>query len=237
MIVFGGDTGAFSALNDAWALHLTPGSEAWTPLTPTGTPPDARALHFAVFDPLGKRMIVFGGRSSGILGTTSYDDLYALNLPDTGTPSWELLSPSGIGPTARSGAFGVMDMGANRVVSGFGTDGILDYPETYTLDLSGIAWMPVGSVPTTSGRSSASAALDTIHQRVLVFGGRDASGGFNDLFAFDLGTGAWLPLAPEGASPLPLSGASMVFEPVLGRAVLFGGRDDASVLDGLYQLR
>jgi hypothetical protein len=237
MLVFGGDTGAFSVLNDVWALDLTQGAEAWTALNPTGTPPSARAESLAVFDPVGKRLLVFGGRDAGLLGATHFSDVHALNLPDAGTPSWELLSPGGVGPTARAGTFGVLDAGGNRVVAGFGTDGTLYYPETYTLDLTGSAWAPVLSSPVTSGRAGACAALDSNRQRVLVFGGRGATDFYDDLHAFDLGTGSWSSLVPEGASPGPRSRASMVFDPVLGRAVIFGGLSDSAVLDGLFQVR
>ena len=61
MIVFGGFNGA--NLNDSEALDLSqPGSESWIRLSPVGTEiPPARSEHIAIYDPVGQRMIVYGG--------------------------------------------------------------------------------------------------------------------------------------------------------------------------------
>src|SRR5262245_6817455 len=66
MIVFGGiETG--DDLSTAWSTRLWSldfsGTPVWSELHPTGTPPAPRAYHSAVYDPNGKRMIVFGGGS------------------------------------------------------------------------------------------------------------------------------------------------------------------------------
>ncbi|GEM_PF-2962718 len=240
MIVFGGDNGALGVLDDVWALSLdTPGAEAWDSLAPSGVSPDARALCLAVYDGAGDRMIVFGGRGAQGLDPPQFEDLWALNLPSSGSPSWEALSPGGTGPTARSGLFGVLDPASRRMVAGFGSSGTLSLPDTYLLDVSTTTWTPVFSVPTTTGRGRSAATLDSIRGRVLVFGGGDTSASFDDLFAYDLGAGSWSSLSPEGSGPSPRSAASLVFDPVEGRSILFGGADLAStsVYGDLFALR
>src|SRR5262245_2393823 len=98
MVVFGGvehhedGTTAFSAR--VWALTLF-GTPAWTELAPIGGPPAARQFHSAVYDPNGKRMIVFGGApSSGPL----VKDVWTLSL--IGSPVWTQVTLVG-GPAAR----------------------------------------------------------------------------------------------------------------------------------------
>jgi hypothetical protein len=80
LLVFGGEDGS-QDYNDVWALSLdpTPGSEAWTQITPTGTPPAARDSHCAVYDAANKRMIVYGGFT--MFPSTPFTDIWALSLP------------------------------------------------------------------------------------------------------------------------------------------------------------
>lgn len=63
MVVFGGLE--FFAIelrptNDTWALPLK-GSPTWTKLEPTGTLPEPRGRHPAIHDPVGDRLVAFGG--------------------------------------------------------------------------------------------------------------------------------------------------------------------------------
>jgi len=68
MVVFGGwissGGGVGTYFNDVWVLHNAnglSGAAAWKPLTPTSSPPEKRELHSAIYNPLTKRMVVFGG--------------------------------------------------------------------------------------------------------------------------------------------------------------------------------
>ncbi|MHC5081118.1 MAG: Kelch repeat-containing protein, partial [Planctomycetota bacterium] len=235
MIVFGGDDGALGVLNDVWAFDLTTGT--WAPISTLGTPPNARALHAALFDPSGSRMFVFCGRGPFSLTSTQFDDLYTLNFPAAGLPTWQSLTASGTSPGLREGLFGILDSGANRIVAGFGNAGGLYLPDTYTLDLATNAWSLVLSVPTSTGRGSAAVTLDTLHQRLLIFGGASTTEAYDDLFTYDLGAGTWSTLTPEGSGPSPRSGATMIFDPVGDRGILFGGGDLTSTNGDLFQLR
>jgi hypothetical protein len=63
MVIFGGWDGSdplSSFLNDAWALSLTLGPH-WNQLSPDGVLPPGRNGMTAAFDPLGDRLVVFGG--------------------------------------------------------------------------------------------------------------------------------------------------------------------------------
>lgn len=75
MIVFGGwDSGDSigSFLNDTWTLWLT-GIPTWTEMDPSGEIPAGRDAMAAAYDPLGDRMVVFGGWSgASMLGDTQF---------------------------------------------------------------------------------------------------------------------------------------------------------------------
>lgn len=90
MVVFGGniDESTEQLVNDAWELSLgTPGTEAWTQLTPAGTAPTVREDHAAAFDPVQDRMIVFGGHTTGGGG---------MDLNDTWMLSFDTTAPGAI---------------------------------------------------------------------------------------------------------------------------------------------
>jgi hypothetical protein len=80
MVVFGGNLGASSNLNDVWALSQA-GTPAWTQLTPSGTPPSTRNAHSAIYDPVRDRMEVFGGTTSA--NNTNLNDVWALEWKTT----------------------------------------------------------------------------------------------------------------------------------------------------------
>ena len=60
VVLFGGRGTGF--VNDCWAYN--PAMQTWTELHPSGTPPAARAGGAAAYDPVGHRLIVFGGSTS-----------------------------------------------------------------------------------------------------------------------------------------------------------------------------
>ena len=85
MIVFGGS--GPEELNDVWALSFE-GTPTWSRVETSGVPPSPRYGHAAVIDPVGDRMIVFGGSSGG-------DETWALGLGNAG---WNQFSFTGSTP-------------------------------------------------------------------------------------------------------------------------------------------
>ncbi len=63
LVVFGGLTEDGTTANDVWALDLT-GSPMWYELFPTGLRPAPRWSAASGYDPIGHRMVVFGGQSA-----------------------------------------------------------------------------------------------------------------------------------------------------------------------------
>ena len=107
IVMFGGDGGPF--LDDVWALNLSGSDPVWEQLHPTGSAPSPRREHSAIYDPVGDRMIVYGGFDGARRG-----DVWALEL--AGTPSWSLLVSATPPPASRSGHIAIYDALRKRMV-------------------------------------------------------------------------------------------------------------------------
>jgi hypothetical protein len=98
--------------------------------------------------------------------------------------------------------------------------------DVWALSLAGTptwtALSPTGTPP--SARGSHSAIYDPVRDCMVVFGGGDASGLRNDVWALSLaGTPAWTEVFPTGAPPSVRGDHSAVYDPVRDRMLVFGG--------------
>ena len=221
MVVFGGWDDYFR--NDVWALSLS-GSPVWTQLVPNGEPPQERGGHTAIYDPVRDRMLVFGGIGET---NTRQNDVWALSL--SGNPTWTLLAPIGIPPSARHLHTAIYDPVRDQMVV-FG-GGLLN--DVWVLSLSGSpAWTqldPAGTKP--SGRGAHSAVYDQVRDRMVVFGGSDGTSR-NDVWALSLsGSPAWTQLSPSGTKPTGRLYHTSIYDPVRDRMVMFGGYDSSACND------
>lgn len=164
MITFGGHP---DYLNDTWALNLS-GAPSWAQVSPVGPPPPARWGHSLIYDPVGDRVIVFGG--IGLSG--NLNDVWALNLATT--PTWVQLSPSGTAPNARRGMSSVYDPTVPRMLMFGGISAFGSQNDLWELSLSGATeWSqlaPVSGPP--AGRGHAGAILQPARARIILYGGR-----------------------------------------------------------------
>ena len=97
LIVIAGFDGSFRG--DVWTLSLD-GDPVWTRLAVNGPQPAVRMEHAAIYDPVGDRVLVFGGQSVIPYYDVWLDDVWELSL--AGTPTWTLLEPDGGRPGPRS---------------------------------------------------------------------------------------------------------------------------------------
>jgi hypothetical protein len=117
MLVFGGvfyDSTEYyfnteQHFNDVWALSLD-GTPDWSALVPAGTPPSARSGQSATYDPVGDRIVVFGGEGDSAI----FNDVWALSL--AGTPAWTQLTPAGTPSPPRFDHGAIYDPSRNRMV-------------------------------------------------------------------------------------------------------------------------
>jgi len=189
MLVLGGRSGPLY-LSDVWALSLGD-SPAWTPLSPSGTPPSARAFHAAVYDAARDRVVVFGG-----IGPSGHlNDVWALSLEGLVWTQLSLASP----PPARQASAAIYDPVADRVVVFGGYDGNTLFDDAWALSLASTAWsklLPGGTVPTS--RTGSSAIYDPLSDRMLVFGGRTLAGSSNETWGLHFVGGGRLGVEPPG---------------------------------------
>jgi hypothetical protein len=206
--------------------------------------PGTRADHSAIYDSMGKRMILFGGQDDFF---TPYDEVWSLNLvPTTAamtTPPvnhWTKLSPSGVppaAPTARFGHSAVYDTQNNRMIIFGGFDGSPSpyQNDVYILSLGGSpGWSkatPTGTAP--SPRIGHTAIYDAANQQMVVFGGNDAGGEKDDAFFLSLPSNptqfAWTS-GPSG--PMKRTKHAAVYDGLRQLMVVFGGLDHDTTFDG-----
>jgi N-acetylneuraminic acid mutarotase len=221
LIMFGGksDTAITRVvLNDTWVYD--PANNTWTELKPSGTVPSARSGHSMAYDPVTRRLIMFGGNA----GTASLNDTWAY---DPTTNAWTELEPSGTVPSARSGHSMAHDSVTHRLImfGGHGLSGAgTDLGDTWAYDPTANAWTelkPSGTLPYT--REAQSMASDPTSGRLIMFGGRGGGTSSNDTWAYDPTANTWTELKPSGTLPPARSGHSMAYDPTRGRLILFGG--------------
>jgi len=164
----GGQLASGGYVNSTWRLTLG-ASPAWALLSPAGAPP-ARFAHSAVFDPIGDRMIIFGGYRGSTAGSA---EIYQYNF---GLNSWAPLSVGVLAPTARYYHSAVFDPtpGQERMIilGGYSSHALSD---SWQLDLR--AGFPTtfsvlpGTVAQPQPRWGHCAVFDTASMRIVVAGG------------------------------------------------------------------
>ncbi|MCI0690675.1 T9SS type A sorting domain-containing protein [candidate division KSB1 bacterium] len=74
-------------------------------------------------------------------------------------------------------------------------------------------------------RSNAAAIYDSLNHRLVIFGGKSASGNLNDVWAFDLRTNTWSELTPtSGPAPALRFTANGVYNPAVQQMIIWSGQ-------------
>jgi FlgD Ig-like domain/Galactose oxidase, central domain len=193
---------------------------AWERISEPSAPPPPRDQHAAILDAPRRRLIVFGGLSSGALR----NDLWALPLEEGAV--WEALVAFGNAPSPRRGHSAVYDPVNDRMIVFGGFDGSYR-ADAWQLDLSPSSpeWSQLASAPLL-GAYGHSAVYDSIQRRMLVFGGSgQACCPTNETWALSLtGEPTWTRLMPAGPLPPPRAGHIGVFDARRNHMLIFGGR-------------
>jgi hypothetical protein len=267
-VVFGGrfragTSGAYTVYNETWALHLTadPATHVWDLVTTQGVPPPPLSSSAAVYDPVGDRMLVYGGNQSSSGAVFAPESrVWALSFADD---SWEELTPLSVAlPKARLFHGAAMDVARNRlIIFGGGDENAFLGPflkDTWAFDLATRTWTQLGFNAGPQGRIRPMLAPDPERDRLVLFGGHDDGqlGERNDLWALELATGTWQPLRegdtfgtagsgfcdfpsdftqPDLGSPERREASGFVQVPGAGHFLL-GGRSDCGVLNDVWQL-
>jgi len=223
MIVFGGyaPDSYEGQVNDVWQLSLS-GAPTWSQIFPAGTPPSPRQDGAAIYDPVGQRLVVFGGASS-VYGFQN--DVWQLNL--TYFSTWTQLTPSGLPPSARDLSQYAYDPDHGSLVLFGGWDGASFLGDAWELTLAGAgSWAPVSAGGAPSPRREGVSCYDPSSQSLVFFGGLNSGGFLDETWQLLLsGSPAWTHLTPGGVLPSARSDGRGCYDPVRKRLILFGGYD------------
>jgi hypothetical protein len=199
---------------------------------PPNFTPSGRMQATAVYDPVGDRVIVYGGWT----GSSGLGQVLSLQLRPA--PSWGPLQATGTLPPALYGHSAIYDPVRARIVYFGGITSGSPTNQVWTLTLGP---NPSWSLLTVSGtppvpRSGQSAVYDASRDRMLVFGGYDGSSYHNDVWELDFSPSpSW---SEVQATPAPgvRSGQTAVYDPGMDRMILFGGSNGTNYLADTWAL-
>lgn len=145
-------------------------------------------------------------------------------------PRWRALTSSGLQPPPRRDHSLVAD-GQRLFAFGGRSSGPLG--DLWAFDTNEGAWTEVAAPDGPSARFGHNAVYDAARGRMLVFGGQGSGGFFNDVWAFDVASGAWSQLTVGGSGPSPRYGAAGALDPA-GRLLISHGFTDAGRFDDTW---
>jgi FlgD Ig-like domain len=221
ILVFGG--GHTVLTSDVVSLPFSgPSPRTWQVVPTVGTPPVGRRFASVIIDPIGDRMIMYGGTPT-LSGTEQgLADLWQLTLSDPMT--WTRIEPSGFPPSQRFKHTAVYDPVRHRMLMFAGTiSGTLVTTETWelTLDESPM-WTHLVPSGNPANPTSATAVYDPKRDRLVVF---NAAGGAWELKLAPL---EWRPLTTSANHPPSRFTRGVALDPVRDRLVVFGGDGSAA---------
>ncbi len=188
------------------------------PLGAAGDTPPKMLGQRMVYDPVGHRIIMFGG--SYYSGSyTFYGDTWSL---DSASGVWTDLRLSG-SIEARFNHPMVYDGDRKEIVVFGGFTASDREGDTWVYDLAANAWTRVYTTTSPSRRSDPGAAYDQKAKKVIIFGGYGLDDEIKgDTWAYDAATRTWTQMNPAN-SPARRYGGVMVYDTYSERCLLFGG--------------
>jgi hypothetical protein len=224
-LIFGGIANYPSPVRVNTVWKLPGGTTTWSQVTTAGTPPYPRDGAAGIYDPVGDRMIVFGGFNPDFFNPY-LDELWALSL--SGTPTWTQLFPAGTPPPGRRDHIAVWDAPRQRMLifggrTAAGNPGLAN--DVWALNLAGPPqWQqlsPAGTPPT--GRTDPAGAYIPSQDALVIYGGLGTS--TNDGWRLLLGgTPTWGAITPTNVPPAGAGSWTGVSDPVHIRLVMYGAR-------------
>jgi N-acetylneuraminic acid mutarotase len=207
--------------------------QTWTKISPQlGSPPGPRMGASAVYDPVAKKMIVFGG----IDGTVYMNDLWAYDFTSN---AWSQLNPiSPALPEPRAYQTAVYDPINRRMLvwAGQTAGGFFSDVSVWTLDLSSSVWISWEKLPSSSNvprRYGSVAVYVPYGNRIIIFGGFGNTGQRDDTYELDNVNYIWQLLLPRTYIPHARSFHTATYDPFYKRVIIFGGQA-SGYLDGLW---
>jgi hypothetical protein len=215
------------------ATALTLGtSPAWTPIPATGGVP-TRDYETLIYDPVGDRVVLFGGEFTLSHSITAFNDVRSLNL--SGPPQWSTLSGADL-PSARADHAAIVDTPRRRMIM-FGGSNDSD-PNVWSYDLSESS-NPTWSALQTQGtpappRRGHTMTYDPSREDLVLIGGSDLT---SNVWTLSLSqVPQWTQLSPSGPAPPPRYDHTTIYDPVGDRMIVFGGTDGVTKRNDVWAL-
>jgi hypothetical protein len=203
-----------------WAWVLTATLVAIRHETALGQP-GARYLPSAIYDAPHQSMVVFGG----YLLAGAANDVWRLTLDRDA--SWNQVVPTSLPPLERFGHSAIYDpVGDQMIIFGGEDNNQTVLSDAWALSLSDPpTWRllgPAGPIPALTFHT---AIYDPPRNRMLVFGGQDASHNpSSDVWSLSLSPPLrWERLPNKGSLPVPRYLHSAIYDPVRDRMLVYGG--------------
>ncbi len=193
----------------------------WRNLTPTsGTQPEARRNGAAIYDPQGKRIIVFGGGgNSGDLNDTWAFDVTAR--------TWTKLVTVGTPPSVRHGFDAVYDTAGHQLVI-YNGQGAGLFNDSWTLDLNTLQWRdvsPANDAARPKRRYGSAGVFDPVSRSLVSFAGFTSEAGrFQDTQSFGLANNSWTDWTPGGNKPQVRCLLTGAYDKTNRRMLIYGGQ-------------
>jgi hypothetical protein len=226
MVIFGGQSGSPTFLNDTWTFNIS--TRHWQQFTPSAMP--AARSGATLIAPRPDLAVLFGGATPALVQDTWLLDLNA--------PSWTQVPGPGTPPSARLDQSQASDDAHQRMIVHGGWLGISGTAMNDTWQLTypsagspGLVWSQLATTGTTPlARFGHSATIDPPRNRMLVFGGATPMAfANNDLWSLDLTSLAWTKLTPGGTLPPARNNHAAVYDAAHQRLVIHGGMISSSV--------
>jgi N-acetylneuraminic acid mutarotase len=227
LVIFGGWSDDLQ-LDDTSAYD--PITDSWSDLMPSGDYPPASAYHAMAYDPVNDKAVLFGG----------WDDFNAVELGgtyiyDVAANTWAEVTPTGASPSPRDSHAMVYNPVNGLIYLFGGFDDVGQLNDLWVYSVAENTWtevLPGGGPP--APRSTHAMAVDEATGQVLVFGGYDGDFPLGDLWAYDPAANMWTELTSTGDTPADRSAVRMVYDPVSGRMIVFGGYDGEAELSDTW---
>ena len=217
LLVVGGE----GATSDVYSLDLA-NPVQWTALATSGAAPAPRSSSCGIFDPLRRRLILFGGDT----GAGQYqNDLRVLDLTSL---EWTNVPANGAVPDPRAGASAIYDAFNDRMLL-FGGITLTGYVNDFwSLELSSLVWSAISAGNPPPPRAWHAAIYDEGRRSLVVQGGASVQPVYNDDQAWRwivTGIEPWRHLTPAGSPPVPVHGMAAAYDRDGGRMFIFGGME------------
>jgi uncharacterized protein (TIGR03437 family) len=193
----------------------------------SGPKPEARRNGVAIHDPVGKRVILFGGTGEN----GSLNDTWAFDLESR---AWSKLATTGPTPPPRFSFDAVYDPAGHQMVI-YAGQGSGFHNDTWTLNLTTLEWRdvsPASPAARPKARYGSTAIFDPTSRSLVQFAGfTSESGRFQDTQSFSLATNAWTDWTPAGEKPQVRCLHTSAFDPTTRRMIIYGGQRSGALDD------